>query len=713
MRRPDLPVGAWLGIGFGAAGLLLVALVALAAALLGRIEEAEHRQAEVIVPRAVGAAQLERAVLGLAIRARTFGITAQREDLDRYRGARERVLAAYRTLDGLPKDLDGGTIFEDIGPLLTAYLEVADRFVAVGARRDGRELAQVEDVLAAQRDVLLDNVVAYADLQRAKRAEEGAAILRLRTETQRVLVLAVVAVLLLFAATARVVARYVKGPVDELARAARHVGAGDYGSVADLASSPGAPAARSELTQLKRTFGSMAAAIQEREARIAAQNEEVQAQNEELQSQQEELQSQQEELQSQQEELQSQNEELQSQQEELHAQADQLREQEKELRQALESLAEADRRKSEFLAMLSHELRNPLAPIVTGLHLLGRADAGSPQARRARETIARQVTHLVRLVDDLLDITRISRGKIHLERRPVDLVGLVRHAAEDHAATVAARGVVLDVSLPAPGPLVVNADAARLTQAVGNLVSNAAKFTPGGGRVTVVVTAGGTDGARRATIRVRDTGIGIAPDVLPRLFQPFMQVETSLARTRGGLGLGLALVKALVELHGGTVGAASDGEGKGAEFTIELPLDGVPSPGGGRGAGAASEARRVLVVEDDGDSAAALADLLRLEGHEVEVAQDGDAALRKAREWRPHLVLCDVGLPLVDGYEVARRFRADPELSGTFLVAITGYAPPDGGRRARDAGFDEHLTKPARPEDLAGVLSRAPVAPVR
>jgi signal transduction histidine kinase/CheY-like chemotaxis protein len=702
MRRPDLPVGAWLGIGFGASGLLLVALVALAAALLGRIEEAERRQAEVIVPRTVGAAHLEREVLGLAIRARTFGITAQREDLDRYRGGRERALAAYRTLDALPKDPDAGTIFEDIRPLLAAYLEVADRFVAVGAERDGRELARVEDVLAAQREVLLDKVIAYADLQRAKRAEEGAAILRLRTDTQRVLVLAVVAVLLLLAATARVVARYVKGPVEELARAARRVAAGEYGSVAELASPAGAGAARSELTQLKRTFGSMAAALEEREARIAVQNEELQAQNEELQSQNEELQAQHEELQAQQEEL-------QAQQEELQAQADQLREQEKDLRQALESLAEADRRKSEFLAMLSHELRNPLAPIVTGLHLLGRADAGSPQARRARETIARQVTHLVRLVDDLLDVTRITRGKIHLDRRPVDLVALVRHAAEDHAATVAARGVVLDVSLPARGPLVVNADAARLTQAVGNLVSNAAKFTPAAGRVTVVVTTGGEDGARRAIVCVRDTGIGIAPDVLPRLFQPFMQVETSLARTRGGLGLGLALVKALVELHGGTVRGASDGEGKGAEFTIELPLDGVASLGGGPGAGAAPAARRVLVVEDDGDSAASLADLLRLEGYEAEVAQDGGEALRKAREWRPHVVLCDVGLPVLDGYEVARRFRADPELSGTFLVAVTGYALPDGARRARDAGFDEHLTKPARPEDLAGVLSRAPV----
>jgi CheY-like chemotaxis protein len=293
----------------------------------------------------------------------------------------------------------------------------------------------------------------------------------------------------------------------------------------------------------------------------------------------------------------------------------------------------------------------------------------------------------------------------------VDLVSLVRQAVEDHGSTVAARGVALDLSLP-PGPIVVDADPARLTQVIGNLLSNAAKFTSAGGRVDVAVAAGGADGAPRATIRIRDSGVGIAPEVLPRLFQPFVQAETSLARTRGGLGLGLALVKALVELHGGSVRAASDGDGKGAEFTIDLPVESAPVAAGAPAARVTAAVRRVLVVEDNVDAAASLADLLRLDGHEVEVAHDGAEALRKARSWRPHVVLCDLGLPVADGYEVARQLRQDPALSGTFLVALTGYALPDDVQRARDAGFDEHLTKPAGPAEVAGVLSRAPGAAV-
>jgi two-component system CheB/CheR fusion protein len=371
-----------------------------------------------------------------------------------------------------------------------------------------------------------------------------------------------------------------------------------------------------------------------------------------------------------------------------------------ERRAAEEALRDADRRKDEFLAVLSHELRNPLAPIVSGLALMDRATPGSDELARARTVIRRQVGHLVRLVDDLLAVTRVTRGKVHLQRTSVDLAALVRHAAEDNAAAFAERGVALDVAV-APRDLRVDGDAARLAQVLGNLLQNAAKFTPRGGRVRVAAE----DREGRAVITVRDTGIGIPPDVLPRLFQPFMQEERSLARTRGGLGLGLALVKGLVELHGGTVRVASAGEGCGSEFTVELPLA-VRRPSGAEPVGRAGPRRRILLVEDNVDAAETLADVLRIAGHEVEVAHDGVEGIRRATALRPEAILCDIGLPGIDGYEVARRLRADGGAE-TFLVALTGYALPDDLRRAREAGFDAHLTKPAHPDEIEDVLARA------
>jgi CheY-like chemotaxis protein/two-component sensor histidine kinase len=313
--------------------------------------------------------------------------------------------------------------------------------------------------------------------------------------------------------------------------------------------------------------------------------------------------------------------------------------------------------------------------------------------------IGRQVGHLVRLVDDLLDVTRVTRGKVHLQRTSVDLAALVRHAAEDNAAAFAERGVALEVV--APQTVRVDGDAARLAQVLGNLLQNAAKFTPRGGRVRVAAE----DREGSAVITVRDTGIGIPPDVLPRLFQPFMQEERSLARTRGGLGLGLALVKGLVELHGGTVRVASAGEGCGSEFTVELPLA-VRRAADAEPVGRAGPRRRLLLVEDNVDAAETLAEVLRIAGHEVEVAHDGVEGIRRATALRPEAILCDIGLPGIDGYEVARRLRADGGAE-TFLVALTGYALPDDLRRAKEAGFDAHLTKPAHPDEIEDVLARA------
>jgi PAS domain S-box-containing protein len=380
-----------------------------------------------------------------------------------------------------------------------------------------------------------------------------------------------------------------------------------------------------------------------------------------------------------------------------------------ERRAAEQALRESDRRKDEFLAVLSHELRNPLAPIVAGLHVMEHSEPGGPACRRARSVIERQVGHLVRIVDDLLDVTRVTRGKVHLRRSRVDLGALVSQAAEDNAAVFAERGVALQVTAPSPGALRVDADAARLSQVFGNLLQNAAKFTPGGGRVTVTAA----EEAGRAMVRVCDTGVGIPGDVLPRLFQPFTQAESSLARTSGGLGLGLALVKGFVELHGGTVRVASGGEGKGAEFTVELPLEGVLTavapPLQGLPAG---PPRRVLVVEDNEDAAETLAEVLRLGGHEVVVAYDGAEGVRRAAEWRPDAVLCDIGLPGMDGYEVARRLRTGGAGQGMLLVALTGYALPEDLRRAHAAGFDAHLSKPARLEDIEAILARAQRATV-
>jgi signal transduction histidine kinase/ActR/RegA family two-component response regulator len=367
-------------------------------------------------------------------------------------------------------------------------------------------------------------------------------------------------------------------------------------------------------------------------------------------------------------------------------------------------LEEADRRKDEFLAMLSHELRNPLAPIRNSLYVLERALPGSDQARRAQAVIERQVSHLTRLVDDLLDVTRISRGKLQLAAGPVDLAELVRAAVEDHRPIFAHGGVALDLVLPG-GALVVSGDATRLAQVVGNLLQNAAKFTGRGGLATVRV---GADSAT-ATVTVRDSGVGIDREMLPRLFEPFAQADATLDRSRGGLGLGLALVKSVVELHGGGVRARSDGPGTGAEFSFWLPLlaaqrgDAAARPAAARPLG-----RRVLVVEDNPDAAETLREVLELGGHDVVVAVDGRTALEKARRLLPDLVLCDIGLPEMDGYAVARALRADPVLRSVRLVALTGYAMPDDHARARQAGFDEHLAKPAGLDQLEGILQRAP-----
>jgi PAS domain S-box-containing protein len=364
------------------------------------------------------------------------------------------------------------------------------------------------------------------------------------------------------------------------------------------------------------------------------------------------------------------------------------------------ALSEADERKNEFLGVLSHELRNPLTPIRNCLDILHRATPGGDQDRRARIVIDRQLNQLTRLVDDLLDVTRISRGKIRLQTTRLDLVDLVRKAVDDHRTLLEEREVA--VELPAP-PLWVMGDPIRLAQTIGNLLQNAAKFTPKGGRISISLARAGT----RAVVEVADTGLGIGPDLLPHLFEPFAQAEHSLARPLGGLGLGLALVKGLIEQHGGTVKASSEGPGKGARFTLDLPTDEqVPSaPDAQSPQAKTGKGLKVLVIEDNVDAADSLATVLDLDGYDVRVSYSARDGIAKARQSRPDVLLCDIGLPETNGYDVARAFRGDPSLRDVFLVALTGYAGPEDQHRAAEAGFHRHFPKPPNLAALEQLLA--------
>jgi signal transduction histidine kinase/CheY-like chemotaxis protein len=363
---------------------------------------------------------------------------------------------------------------------------------------------------------------------------------------------------------------------------------------------------------------------------------------------------------------------------------------------------ESEQRKDEFLSVLSHELRNPLAPIRNAVHVLSHGDPAGPAARRAREIVERQVGHLTRMVDDLLDVTRISKGKVTLRRARLDLGELVHRAAEDHRGLLEGRGLVLEVHVPG-APVWVEGDRTRLAQIVSNLLQNAARFTPDGGRVAVEVIRQGD----LAELSVRDTGVGLAPGLQAHLFEPFVQGSRTLPRSEGGLGLGLALVKALAELHGGAVRAESAGEGRGATFAVTLPTEGARAREAPARdvAPAAPRGRRVLVVDDNVDAAATLADLVALYGHEALVAHDGPEAVAMAEAERPDLVLCDIGLPGMDGYEVARRLRRDAALAGTRLVAVSGNAQPSDVERAAAAGFDLHIAKPPDPHAIEQLLT--------
>ncbi len=363
----------------------------------------------------------------------------------------------------------------------------------------------------------------------------------------------------------------------------------------------------------------------------------------------------------------------------------------------------ANRAKDEFLAMLGHELRNPLAPLVTALELMRMR--GDDKLERERAVIGRQVQHLARLVDDLLDVSRITRGKIDLRRERLALVDVINKAVEQASPLLDERRHHLAVNVPSD--LLIDGDATRLAQVFGNLLSNAAKYTPRGGRVQVTARPLPDD---RVCVTVRDDGIGIPPSILPHVFDLFVQAPQSSERPAGGLGLGLTIVRSLVELHSGTVSVASDGPGRGTEFTVVLPAAMTPvvmaeGPTSTRDAKSAA-ALRILVVDDNEDAAMMLADMLDAYGHDIRTAFDGPSALRIADEFRPEVAVLDIGLPVMDGYELAQRLRATPELSAVRLIAVTGYGQESDRRRSLEAGFQAHLAKPVQIDQLVQLVER-------
>jgi len=382
---------------------------------------------------------------------------------------------------------------------------------------------------------------------------------------------------------------------------------------------------------------------------------------------------------------------------------------EEQLRKLAADLSEADRRKDEFLATLAHELRNPLAPIRNGLQLIKLAGSGQAATiEQARSMMERQLTQLVRLVDDLMDISRITKGMIELRKERVQLTAVVNSAIESSRPLIEKMGHELTVTLPKQ-PMIVEADLTRLAQVFSNLLNNAAKYSDPGGCITLAVERQGSD----VVVSVKDTGIGIAADQLPRIFDMFTQVDHSLEKSQGGLGIGLTLAKRLVELHGGRVQAKSDGPGNGSEFIVRLPVvveASIPQESGGKEEKLAKSSLRILIVDDNRDGADSLGMMLRIMGNDIRTAYDGQEGVDVAGEFRPEVVLFDIGMPKLNGYEACRRIRKQPWGKGIVLIAVTGWGQDDDRLRSHEAGFDHHMVKPVDPQALMKLLAELQVA---
>ena len=376
-----------------------------------------------------------------------------------------------------------------------------------------------------------------------------------------------------------------------------------------------------------------------------------------------------------------------------------------ELEQLAGELAAADRRKDEFLATLAHELRNPLAPIRNSLEVLKHAAGDGELIDASRETMERQMTQMVRLIDDLLDVSRITRNKLDLRCARVELASIVHHAVETCRPLIDDAGLQFELSLPA-APIYLHADSIRLTQVFSNLLTNASKYTERGGKIQFVVERQGGD----AVITVSDTGVGIPPNMLPRVFEMFTQIERTRPLAQGGLGIGLTIVKRLVEMHDGSITAQSDGEGLGSRFTVRLPILSENSAPvqhlTTNGTLPKLAPRKILVVDDNQDAAKTLALLLQMTGHQVQTAHDGGAALRLAEEFRPEVILLDIGMPVLNGYDTCRALRQKPWGKEVLIIALTGWGQETDRRKSADAGFDGHLVKPVDHAELMKLLAK-------
>lgn len=399
-------------------------------------------------------------------------------------------------------------------------------------------------------------------------------------------------------------------------------------------------------------------------------------------------------------ELQQLNEELES----------RVEERTRELERAMEKLREADRRKDEFLAILAHELRNPLAPISNSLELIRNTEIDAETLAEARQTMERQLAQLTRLVDDLLEVNRISQGKIELRKGVADAAKIVLHAVEASRPLMEKKKQHLRLDLPTE-PVELEVDDARLAQVISNLLNNASKYTDPSGQITLTLAREG----EFAVVRVCDTGVGLSEESLSKIFEMFAQVDSTLERSQGGLGIGLTLARTLVELHDGTLTASSAGPGCGSEFTIRIPAKPrslqpmtAPTPSSPQPAkppGAGKAGRKVLVVDDNRDSATTLAMLLKLSAHTVEKAHDGEEALEAAQRFLPEVILLDIGLPKLNGYEVVRKLREQPWGKGMKVIALTGWGQEEDRQKSKDAGFDDHIVKPVQHAALVKLLS--------
>jgi two-component system CheB/CheR fusion protein len=385
-----------------------------------------------------------------------------------------------------------------------------------------------------------------------------------------------------------------------------------------------------------------------------------------------------------------------------------------ELKRAEEALREADRRKDEFLAVLAHELRNPLAPVVSSLELIERADNNPAQVAQARATMQVQIELMVRLIDDLLDVSRITRNRLELRKDRIELAPVIRQAVEACRPLAEEANLQLDVALPAE-PIALDADAMRLAQVFGNLLTNACKYTRPGGQVRLIAersppspTSPASDEGE-VVVTVMDTGVGIPRDMLPRVFDMFTQIDRSLERSQGGLGIGLSLAKRLVEMHDGTLTAHSEGPGRGSTFVVRLPaaepIPKPPHPPEGTRESAAMPARRVLVVDDNRDTARLMAALFDMDGDETRVAHDGLEAVETAESFRPEVILLDLGLPKMNGCDACRKIREQPWGKDMILIAVTGWGQEQDRQQTKEAGFDGHLVKPVKHDDIVKVLA--------